>query len=223
MPRKDGTPHAGDFAPGKPGHAGRTDSGWQGRKKGLSEKARRFAHEYIVDLNPTAALLRAGYKHGPGNSDATRAGILLRTPWVMAEIQTLKAAQAQRLNLKADDVLLELMRLAAVDIGEAFDDAGRLLPIRQIPPDVRRAISGVDVDELPGNVGVTRKVRFWDKKGALELLAKHYRLLVDRVEVNDVSDRAEKLARARERARKAAAAPAEVSSPPADPARPAPG
>jgi phage terminase small subunit len=106
-------------------------------------------------------------------------------------------------------ILSELMRLAIVDIGEAFDAAGNLKPIHEIPEDVRRAMAGVDVSEIYSGtggdremIGVLKKVKFWDKLRALEVLAKHLGLLVERVKLEDSNDDLADLIRA---ARKRAA------------------
>jgi phage terminase small subunit len=165
----------------------------------------RFAREYIVDLDAGAAALRAGYQCNT-TATATQKGChLLKRPDVGKLVAELKARQADRLDLKADDVLRELLRLARVDIGEAFDDDGKLKAIKDIPVDVRRAIAGVEVDELfeghgedREQVGFTRKVKFWDKTKALELLGKHLKLFVERHE-HTFTDRAAALARARAR------------------------
>jgi hypothetical protein len=45
-------------------------------------------------------------------------------------------------------VLAELVDIAFADLAEAFDEEGKLLPIQQMPARVRRAISGIDVEEL---------------------------------------------------------------------------
>lgn len=80
----------------------------------------------------------------------------------------------------------ELMRIAMVDPAEAFGPDGSLLELREMPEHVRRAISSFDVEHRTTEDGVTRtvrKVRFWSKTQALELLGKHIGMLVERREV----------------------------------------
>jgi len=43
------------------------------------------------------------------------------------------------------------------------------------------------------------KFKLWDKVHALEILAKHFKLLVERVEVTDAGDRVARLVAARKR------------------------
>ena len=75
--------------------------------------------------------------------------------------------QAKRTLITADRVLEEIYRLATCDIGEAYNDDGSLKPIKEIPENIRRAISSVETDELrdfEGNaIGVTKKIKFWEK------------------------------------------------------------
>lgn len=140
-------------------------------------KRERFCLEYLKDLNATQAALRAGYSARTAKVQGSR---LLTYADVQARISEQMAKRADRLELKAEDVLRELLRLARVDIAGAFDSEGRLRPIHEIPEDVRRAVAGVDVVERDGTL--TTKVRFWDKTRALELLGKHLRLFIERVE-----------------------------------------
>lgn len=188
---------------------GNPAKGWQGRKAGLTPRQERFIHEYQVDLDGPAAVLRAGFK-ATARSAAQKACHLLAMPAIRDAIAAGKKVQAQRLEVKADDVLRELLCLARCDIGEAFCDDGSMKAIRDMPEDVRRAVASVEVDESyglsedgePGAVtGRTKKVRFWSKPEALNLLGKHLKLFVDRVQVEDVTDRAAALARARSRLR----------------------
>lgn len=194
-----------------------------GRKASLTPQMERFAREYVVDLDGGRAAIAAGYKCSSRVVAQTKASHLLRRPDVAELVARLKREQADRLEVKADDVLRELLRLARVDIAEAFDPVtGSLKPIHDIPLEVRRAIAAVEVDELfegrgedREQIGYTRKVKFWDKTRALELLGKHLKLFVERHEVT-VTDRAAALARARARAAAAATRPpaTEAASPP---------
>jgi phage terminase small subunit len=173
-------------------------------KAKADEKRTRFVDEYLVDLNATQAAIRAGYSPKTAKQQGSR---LLTYADVSAAIAAKASARSQRTGITADFVLGELYRLASVDIAGAFDEHGTLLPIHQIPEDVRRAISAIEVDEIvakvgntPMVIGHTKKVKFWDKRGSLQDLGRHLKLFVDRVE-HDVTDAlADRLAAARKRA-----------------------
>jgi phage terminase small subunit len=169
-------------------------------KPALSPKQERFCLEYLKDLNGTQAAIRTGYSARTANEQAAR---LLAKASVSARVQQLLAKRNEKLELKADDILRELLRIAQVDIAKIYDADGLLLPIHEMPEDVRRAIAGVDVlSHGDGEtVWTTKKVRFWDKTKALELLAKVLKLLTDRVELVG-GGMAEALKKARTRAGK---------------------
>lgn len=156
------------------------------KAKGLTPKQRRFVAEYLVDLNATQAAIRAGYSTKTAKVQGAR---LLTKADLQRAVSEGMAKRQERLEVKADDVLRELLRVAMADLGKAYDGNGHLLPIHDIPEDTRRAMAGVKVfDEFEGygkertKIGEVREVRFWDKNKALELLGKHLKLFVERLE-----------------------------------------
>jgi hypothetical protein len=103
------------------------------------------------------------------------------------EIDTGKAAQLQAVDLSATRTLEELQRIAFFDPAGCFDAAGNLLPLAEMPPDVRAAVASVKVvkrnlTEGDARVDEVYEVTFCDKVRALEQLAEHFGLLVERVE-----------------------------------------
>lgn len=84
----------------------------------LTAKQARFAAEYTVDLNATAAAQRAGYS---ANSARRIGSDLLKVPHVLAEVQRLTAIQLDRAELKAEDVLKQLKRIAMFDVATIYE------------------------------------------------------------------------------------------------------
>lgn len=147
-----------------------------------------FCREYLVDLHGQNAAIRAGYSE---KSAKTQASTMLADPDIQARIADLNQERLARVQVESDTVLRELLRIATSDIGEAFDDSGRLKPLKEIPTDVRRAIQSIEVDELfdgfgqeRTHVGYTKKLKFWDKNKALEMLGKHLKLFTEKLEVS---------------------------------------
>ncbi len=152
----------------------------------LSPKQERFIEEYLLDLNAKQAAIRAGYAPGSAEVQGSR---LLRIDKVRHIIDERKSARAEKFSISAERVLGELKLLATCDIGGAFNTDGSLKPLHEIPEEVRRAISGVEVDELyeghgkeREQVGYTRKVKFWSKPDCLIALGKHLKLFTERIE-----------------------------------------
>lgn len=146
----------------------------------LTPKQNRFCAEYLKDLNATAAAIRAGYSPRSAEVAGSR---MLRNRKVSQVVEEALARRQERIEVKSDDILRELLRLATTDIGKAFDEHGRMLPLKDMPEDVRRAISGLEVTSLgDGEVGTVTKVKFWDKVRGLELLGKHLKLFTEKVE-----------------------------------------
>lgn len=86
-------------------------------------------------------------------------------------------------------VIDELKALALTDLREAFDADGKLKPMSSLPPAISRAIATVEVfEEWEGRgddrkfLGLTKKVKLWDKTKALELIGKNLKMFVDQVE-----------------------------------------
>lgn len=151
-------------------------------------KARReaFCQEYLKDLNGTQAAIRAGYSR---KTAGVQAGAILKRPDVKARVEELKAERAKRCGVEADAVLLELAKIAFSDPRQLFDGSGSILSIQDLDDKTARAVASVEVEELfegrgedRSKIGVAKKIRLWDKPKALELLAKHLGLLVERHE-----------------------------------------
>lgn len=173
--------------------------------EGLNARQAAFVAAYIKERNLTKAAIAAGYSEGTAASQGNR---LLKNAKIRAEIDKNLSNLEQKAQIDVLRVLQELCRIATVDIAGAYDENGNLKPIKDIPEDIRRAISGVEVDELwefnsnsqqKEQVGFTRKVKFWDKNKALENIGRHFKMFTDKLEVKDTTDRADALAKARRR------------------------
>lgn len=152
----------------------------------LTPKQAAFCAEYLIDLNATQAAIRSGYSQKTAGSVGAEN---LTKPEIQHEVSRLMNERAKRVEVTADTVLSEILKVAIVDIGGAFRDDGSLKAIHEMPEDLRRSISGLDVyEEFAGKgedreqIGVTKKIRFWDKTKALEMLGRHLRLFTDKLE-----------------------------------------
>jgi phage terminase small subunit len=159
------------------------------RSAELTPQQRLFVHEYMLDRNGKQAAIRAGYSPDTAESQASR---LLRNVKVAALVEQRLQRLTEKTELKLERVVLELHRILLADPADALNDDGSVKPLREWPEDLRRALSGLDVDELwegrgedREQVGVTKKVRFWSKTEASSQLLRVLGAFKDRLEVTE--------------------------------------
>lgn len=148
----------------------------------LSDREKIFVAAYIRDPNGTQAAIAAGYSERSAHVQAAR---LIKKAKVRKAIDDATAKAAEDAGLTRRSVLRQLQRMVEADLARCFDRDGRLLPIHEMPEDIRAAISAVEVDEITVGdqvVGQTRKVKLWDKNSAIEKAMKHLGLLRERLE-----------------------------------------
>ena len=80
---------------------------------GLSHKQARFVEEYLVDLNASAAALRAGYKPSAAGWMGSKN---LRTPLISKAIDAKRARVTARLEVSAARTLEELAKIAYYEL-----------------------------------------------------------------------------------------------------------
>lgn len=153
----------------------------------LTAKQEAFVIEYLVDLNATQAAIRAGYSE---NTARFIGAENLTKPYIQAAIQKAQEERAKRTEITADRVLKEYARLGFFDPRKLFDSEGKPIPIQDLDDDTAAAIAGLDVmEEYEGFgdnrtfVGYTKKYKIVDKKGALDSIAKHLGMFVEKIDV----------------------------------------
>lgn len=169
----------------------------------MTPKQEMFVREYLIDLNATQAAIRAGYSAKTAYAIGEEN---LRKPDIAAAVQAGMDKRSQKAGVDAEKVLGEISKLAFADIRKLFDEQGRLLPVHMLPDEIAASVSSVEVvtTRIPGTDPVevehTSKIRFWDKRGSLELLGKHLKLFTDKIEVSTSDELSKRIQDARERA-----------------------
>lgn len=139
----------------------------------LNAKRDRFCLEYLRDLDAAAAYRRAGYS-AKGAKQSAR--YLLTIPGISARIQALQDERAHRTRLNLDAVVAELALLAfsnALDYAEITPDGSAKVDLGDLTREQAAAITEIVTTTSPDG-GRTVKIKLADKKGALELLGRHF-------------------------------------------------
>lgn len=148
----------------------------------LTRKQQCFVDEYLIDLNATQAAIRAGYSARSASSIGNE---ILSKPDVRARVDEALAERSRRTGINADRVLMELGKLAFVNITDVAD-----MGTATIKGNARRddtaAITSVKVKTIPGEDGdiVEREIKLSDKIKALELCGKHLGMFTDKVKID---------------------------------------
>jgi len=160
-----------------------------------------FAAEYIKDFNGAAAAVRAGYGKKNARIMANR---LLKTEIVIKEIAKLKKERNERLKIDADFVLSELVEIHNMDVLDILNNDGTVKPVAEWSKTWRQFISGIDVAELGDSAALVKKIKWPDKIRNLELIGKHVdvQAFKESIKMEVEGGLADRLARARERAKK---------------------
>ncbi len=154
----------------------------------LTDKQQRFVTEYLVDQNATQAAIRAGYAKSGARTEGAR---LLANADIAALVKQKLEKAAEKAETTVARVLQELSRLGFSDIRQAFDEQGNVLPPDQWSDAFAASVASIEVvtKTLPGRgdderarVEYIHKIKVWDKNSALEKIAKHLGMFVDRIE-----------------------------------------
>lgn len=159
----------------------------------LTPKQEAFCLAYVETGNASEAYRRC-YDVKP---DTKPEGIwvsaceLLKNPKVAVRVAELQEEARKRNAVTVDRVVQELAKIGFSDIRKLFSDAGHLLPPGEWPEEAAGAVSSLEVVAKPSAetdekghkiVEHVHKIKVWDKNSALEKLAKHLGMFVDRVE-----------------------------------------
>lgn len=144
----------------------------------LTQKQENFCLAYIEAGNASEAYRRA-YDAGKMKDKTIweRASTLLANSKVAARVAELRQQAASAVVANEARVLEELARIGLIDPGRLFADDGSLLPIKQMPPEVRAAIASVEIEEIDADgkvISRVKKVKLWDKNSAADKLLRHF-------------------------------------------------
>lgn len=149
-------------------------------------KHEAFAQALAKGLSASDAYVAAGYAES--RSAASRLSTNVN---IQARVGELLSRAAERAEIDVARVLKELVRLGLSDIREAFTPDGHLKNPQAWGDDFAASVASVEVVTRAGSetdddgnrvVEHVHKIKVWDKNSALEKLAKHLGMFVDRSE-----------------------------------------
>lgn len=169
-------------------------------------KHEAFAQGLAKGLSASDAYVAAGYKES--RSAASR---LSTNVSIEARVAELVHNGAQKAETSVARVLQELSRLGFSDIRRAFDGNGNLLSPTEWDDEFAASVASIEVvtKTLPGQaddemdaqphggalarkrnakVEYVHKIKVWDKNSALEKIAKHLGMFIDKSEVKLAAD-----------------------------------
>ncbi|MSS64589.1 terminase small subunit [Velocimicrobium porci] len=177
----------------------------------LTEKQKRFADEYLIDLNATRAY-KVAYQSCKKDETARANGSrLLTNANVASYVEQRMKAREKRTEIKQDWVLEELRKIASANgtdfsqiVEEPIIKKGayvtdpatgqvkkyqtvKFIPTKELPEEKRAAIAAIKETKF----GIA--VETYDRLKALELLGRHLGMFKDKVEVSGLENEKSKL------------------------------
>ena len=151
------------------------------KKKNLTPKQEGFCQEYIIDLNVTRAyqeVYKCSLKAAESNGART-----IRIDKVRERIAELRTAVAEKLGLKAEDVLSEFMKVAYSNMGDFIEGENQITNLVELSRDKLAAVESIQTtttkDTMSSKKGKRKyetkniKLKLHSKLNALENLGKH--------------------------------------------------
>lgn len=163
-----------------------------------------FVQAYLTNgFNAFQATISAGYSEA---SAAKQSHELINDPRVQARLDAEFKRRQNKYKATVERTIDELSNIAFLDIIDIFDEDGKLRPVGDIPERARRAIAGIEVSEIftgfgdaKSKIGELKKVKLCSKEKALELIGRHLKMFVDKLEVSADESFAELILKCRKR------------------------
>ncbi len=150
----------------------------------MTPKQQRFVAEYLVTMNGTQAAINAGYSPKTAYSTANEN---LNKPEIKRAIAEQTAKGLAKVGLSADKTKEAIRRVIDADIRTLFDAEGNVIPIHKLSDEGAALIAGFEVVKKnlvagDGQTDIVYKVKLKDQSRYVEMAAKHFGLLVDKLE-----------------------------------------
>lgn len=163
----------------------------------MNDKHRRFAAEYVIDRNATQAAIRAGYSPRTARQQGEQ---LLSKPDIAAFVSEKQQKAMDACDLSAAETMWTIARPLRGDVRKLFTPEGTLKPITELSDEEASMIGGFEVikknaEAGDGHMDIVHKVKLIDRARYVEMAAKHFALLTEKIELSGKVDVIEVLRR----------------------------
>ena len=151
----------------------------------MTPKQKRFADEYLINLNATQAAIRAGYSPKTTRQQGQR---LLTKVDIQNYIKKRQKKLQERTEVTQERVVRELAKIAFADISDFIKWNNKkmiLISSKKLKRDDTAAVAEITETIKTGNTNEnTRKIKLHDKVKALDLLGRHLGIYTDNLNIN---------------------------------------
>jgi len=161
-------------------------------KPSLNRRQKLFVQEYLIDLNATKAMIRAGYKEKWAAANVDK---ILKNTEIQAAITTAMADRSKRTEITQDMVVKELALIGFADMADfvKIDESGMVqaLPLDTLAEGKSRIIKKVrekrvikSTAEGDTVLDATFEFELCDKVKSLENLGRHLGIFIEKREID---------------------------------------
>lgn len=156
--------------------------------KELTPKEARFVLEYLVDLDVERAANVAGFSPSMAH---TKAFMWVRDgktkPHVFNAIRKQQAKLIRKTEVTQERIVTEYAKLGFLDPSRFYDSDGELIPVPDLPKEVAATLTEINVltsiNPDGDSIDTLKKIKWSDKKGALDSLSRHLGMFIDKHEL----------------------------------------
>jgi len=160
------------------------------KNQGLTAKQSHFVLLYSAESNASKAAIGAGYSEKTARTVAAR---LLAKSGIREAIHEQRDCLVEKQRTTIAKTIREYARIGFSDIRQLFDNKGKLLPLSDWTPGIAGAVQSLEVVTHKNGRSKINKIRLYPKVAALDTIAKHLGMLVDRHEVTVNVERIERI------------------------------
>lgn len=152
----------------------------------LNERNKLFCKEYVLDFWAGAAAIRAGFSEKTAYSQGPR---LLKNVEIQNEIARLLDEREKKYNVKEEQIIAELAKLALYDIGQ-YVQVKKIDGKSHVVVETTENLDMSCIQEVSESTGKTNtiKIKGYDKTKALELLMRYKGMLNDKLSLGGIDE-----------------------------------